>query len=157
VHARRRTITFAALVTVIVLGGYFAYTAVVDDSSPASRYVDATEQIEDRARNVVQMGSDLRLLGLVYVFRDQVNGEIQQIDGARTTIEHTAARLEPKLRGVADQTIATVDDLQNALARYRDAIFLIRLGDVAPAEAAINDTLGRLDAQIAQWHELGGD
>lgn len=147
-----------------VLAAYGAFLAVErvrgdDPPVPAASgngFVASTERAIASGRLAIRLGIDLRTLGEAYVFRDAVNTEIERVRTERLHLEELVPRTRPPRADTLQSAIQAMDRLENAMAQWRDAIFLLRLGNVDAAQAAINSAIADLETAIGSWNRQKG-
>ena len=163
-HALRRSIALAIVLTLVILVGYGAYVAydkIRGDSSPTAAsdgtgYVASVETAMSHGQWAIGMGVNFHNLKDSYVLRNQFNNEINTVRTERANLE----ALLPNVLGARADTvrasIQTMSELETALGQWRDAIFLLRLGNVDNAQSEIASAVAQLQQQLDTWNSQEG-
>jgi hypothetical protein len=151
------------VLTVVILVGYGAYVAydkIAADDAPTAEsgtgYVASVQTAMSHGQWSLGMGISFHNLKDSYILRNGFNTEIDTVRAQRANLE---ALLPNELGPRADTvraSIQTMSELEAALGQWRDAIFLLRLGNVDDAQVAVENTVAELQQQLDTWNGLEG-
>ena len=141
-------------------GGYVAYNKITEsDTTPVAAddgYAASTSRAMFAGGVAVGAGINLRNLKDQYLFKDQVNAQIEQVRAEQADLE----RLLPTVTGPQADTIRatmqSMDELMIAMTQWRDAIFLLRLSNVDRAQSAVESAIAQMGQQLESWNSLEG-
>src|SRR3954469_8466329 len=143
-HGLRRSIALAVLLTVVVLVGYGAYVAydkIRGDSSPSAQdstgYAASVETATAHGDWAIGMGLNFHNLKDSYVLRNQFNAEINTVREERAHLESLLPNVLGARADTVRASIESMNDLESALGQWRDAIFLLRFGNLGRAQTGV--------------------
>ncbi|GMU77847.1 MAG: hypothetical protein AMXMBFR46_06450 [Acidimicrobiia bacterium] len=153
----------AALLTIVVLavyGGYLGWSALTGDDTTAAvpegnGFVASAGRAAASGREAIRLGIDHRRVDLQYDFYDAVSAEIDKVQAEQANLERLHARAASTRADILRSSIDATTQLATAMTKWRDAIFGQRLGNAAPAEAAIVSAITQLDADVGRWTPEG--
>jgi hypothetical protein len=148
------------VVILVGYGAYVAYDKIFGDSTPAAQdttgYVGSVETAISHGQWAIAMGLNFHSLKDSYVLRNQFNTEIETIRTQRANLEALLPNVLDARADTVRASIQTMSELETALAQWRDAIFLLRLGSVDDAQAAIESATAQLQQQLDTWNSQAG-
>lgn len=148
----------AAVLTIMILGGYGAVTAweqLADDGTPTEPtgrgFVASTTRAIQDGHAAILLGVNLRLLADVYHFRNDMDALIDGVRTERDNLERVANRSPAARALIARSAVDATTRLEFAMSQWRDAIFLTQLGRVDDAQAGIEAAVAQLEADRNRW------
>jgi hypothetical protein len=154
-YGRRRAIVFAFLLAVVVIAGYAGYRALASGGDGGSdRFVTTVRDAQQVGRDAITLGTNFHDLAEQYAVHDQFTMMSVSLSSRRSVLDRIATSSTGVRHNAAAEASLLVGELQNAINDYRDAIFDLRLGDVADAESAITRAVDRLGQQIDAWNQV---
>ena len=151
------------MLTVVILVGYGAYVGydkLTGNDTPAAEtgtgYVASVETAIAHGRWSIGMGLNFHSLKDSYVLRNQFNAEIDTVRAQQANLQTLLPNVLGPRADTVRASIQSVSDLQVALGQWRDAIFLLRLGNVDDAQAAIESAVAALQQQLDTWNSQTG-
>jgi hypothetical protein len=144
----------AVVLTALVAVAWFAVPSLQgDDAAPANALPERVARMEVAARNAVQAGTDLRSLYLLGAVRSAIDVELAVIATERAALEQRAAGAPSPRQEIAASAASAAAALERAVIAYRDAVYTVRLANVASAEAGVNAALAQLSATVDDWND----
>ena len=141
-------------------GAYVAYDKVTGDSAPAAEsgngYVASVQTAISHGQWSVGMGLGFHNLKDSYVLRNGFNTEINNVRAQRAHLESLLPNVLGPRADTVRASIQTMSELETALGQWRDAIFLLRLGNVDDAQSSIESAVARLQQQLDTWNSQAG-
>jgi hypothetical protein len=160
---RRRSIALAILLTVAALvayGGYVLYDKLAGSDAPTAAsgngFVASTERATGDALEAIAMGLEFRSLRDSYVVRGDIDGMISSVRTERANVESVLATTAGPRADTVRATLQTLDELAIAMTQWRDAVFLLRFGNIDSSQAAIERAVVQLQQHVATWNSLDG-
>jgi hypothetical protein len=158
-HALRRSIALAIVLTLVVLvgfGAYVAYDKVRGDDTAAVQdgtgYANSVQTAMSHGQWAIGMGVNFHNLKDSYVLRNQFNAEINTVRTQRANLESMLPNVLGPRADTVRASIQSMSELETALGQWRDAIFLLRLGNVDDAQSAIESAVAQLQQQLDTWN-----
>ena len=150
--------------TILILVGYGAYVAydkLTGDDIPAAdaggEYVGSVQTAMSHGQWSIGMGLNFHNLKDSYVLRNDFNTEINTVRAQRASLESLLPNvLGPRVDTVR-ASIQTMSELEAALGQWRDAIFLLRLGSIDDAQAAVESAVGRAPPTARHLEQPSGN
>ena len=137
-------------------GAYVAYDKITGDSAPAAAsgdgYVASVQTAISHGQWSVGMGLGFHNLKDSYVLRNGFNTEINTVRTQRANLESMLPNVLGPRADTVRASIQTMTELETALGQWRDAIFLLRLGNVDDAQSAIESAVAQLQQQLDTWN-----
>jgi len=147
------------VLTVLILAGYGVYVGydkLIADGAPTADtgtgYVPSVESAIGHGQWSIEIGVGFHNLADSYVLRDDFNGEIQKVSAQRANLEALLPNVLGPRADTVRASIQTMSELETAIGQWRDAIFLLRLGNVDHAQAAIESSIAQLQQQLDAWN-----
>jgi hypothetical protein len=147
----------------VVLGGYGAYVAydkIRGDGTAATSdgtgYVSSVQTATAHGEWAIGMGLNFHNLKDSYVLRNQFNAEINTVREERAHLESLLPNVLGARADTVRASIESMNDLESALGQWRDAIFLLRFGNVDDAQSAIESAVAQLQQQLDTWNSQAG-
>ncbi len=141
-------------------GAYVAYDRVTSDSAPAvesgNGYVASVQTAISHGQWSVGVGLAFHNLKDSYVLRNGFNTEINNVRTQRANLESLLPNVLGARADTVRASIQTMSELETALGQWRDAIFLLRLGNVDDAQSSIESAVARLQQQLDTWNSQAG-
>jgi len=100
----------------------------------------------------IGMGVNFHNLKDSYVLRNQFNAEINTVRTQRANLESMLPNVLGPRADTVRASIQSMVALETALGQWRDAIFLLRLGNVDDAQSAIESAVAQLQQQLDTWN-----
>jgi hypothetical protein len=155
----RRSIPLAIALTLVILVGYGAYVAydkIRGDGTTAVQdgtgYPASVETAMAHGQWAIGMGVNFHNLKDSYVLRNQFNNEINTVRAQRANLESMLPNVLGPRADTVRASIQSMSELETALGQWRDAIFLLRLGNVDDAQSAIGNAVAQLQQQLDTWN-----
>ena len=156
-------VALALLLTVVIVVGYgasVAYDKIRGDGAPAASdstgYVGSVQTAMSHGQWVIGMGLNFHNLKDSYVLRNQFNTEMNTIRTQRSNLETLLPNVPGARADTVRASIQSMNDLETAVGQWRDAIFLLRLGNVDGAQSAIETAVAQLQQQLDTWNSQDG-
>jgi hypothetical protein len=151
------------VLTVVILVGYGAYVGydkLKGNDTPAAEtgtgYVASVQTAIAHGRWSIGMGLNFHNLKNSYVLRNELNTEIETIRTEQANLEALLPNVLGPRADTVRASIQSMSELQVAMGQWRDAIFLLRLGNVDDAQAAIESAVAALQQQLDTWNSQAG-
>jgi hypothetical protein len=151
------------VLTVVILVGYAAYLGydrLTGNDAPAAEtgtgYVASTQTAIAHGKWSIVMGLGFHSLKDSYVWRNQINTEIDTVHAQQANLESLLPNVLGPRADTVRASIQSMSELQVAMGQWRDAIFLLRLGNVDDAQAAIDSAVAALQQQLDTWNQQTG-
>ena len=136
-------------------GAYLAYDQLTGSDTPAAVSTTGYEATVERAIGAgewsIILGLGFHNLKDSYVVRDQFNAEIQNIRNERANLESLLPNVLGPRSDTVRASIESLGELETAIAQWRDALFLLRFGNVDAAQDAIESANAQLTQQLETW------
>ena len=141
-------------------GVYVAYDKLTGGDTSAAQttddYVSSTHTAISHGRWSIAMGTNFHNLKDSYILRNQFNTEIDTVRAQRTNLEALAPNVLGPRADTVRASIQSMSELEAAIGQWRDAIFLLRLGNVDDAQASIESAVAALQQQVDTWNSQEG-
>jgi hypothetical protein len=98
------------------------------------------------------MGDNFHTLKDSYILRNQFNTEIETIRTQRANLDALLPNVVGPRADTVRASIQSMSELETAIGQWRDAIFLLRLGNVDDAQSAIESAVAQLQQQLDSWN-----
>jgi hypothetical protein len=147
-------------VILVGYGAYVAYGELTGGDAPAGQstdtYVASVERAASHGQWAIGMGLNFHNLKDSYVLRNQFNTEIDTVRTERANLEALLPNVLGPRADTVRASIQTMSELEAALGQWRDAIFLLRLGNIDDAQAAVESAVAALRQQVDTWNSQAG-
>jgi len=143
-------------VVLVGYGAYVAYDKIRGDSSAATQdatgYTGSVQTAMAHGDWAIGMGLNFHALKDSYILRNQFNTEIATIRTQRANLEALLPNVVGPRADTVRASIQSMSELETAVGQWRDAIFLLRLGNVDDAQSAIESAVAQLQQQLDTWN-----
>jgi hypothetical protein len=152
----------ALVLTVVILIGYGAYAGyqkITGNDAPAETptgYVASVQAAIAHGQWSVGMGLGFHSLKDSYVLRNAFNTEIDTVRAQQANLEALLPNVVGPRADTVRASIQSMNDLAAALGQWRDAIFLLKLGNIDTDQAAIESAVAALQQQLDTWNGQQG-
>jgi hypothetical protein len=148
------------LVILVGYGAYVGYDKLTGNDTPTAEtgtgYVASMQTAIAHGKWSIVMGLGYHNLKNQYVLRNQLTTEIDTVRNQQANLEALLPNVLGPRADTVRASIQSMSDLQVAMAQWRDAIFLLKFGDVDDAEAAITSAVTALEQQLNTWNGQEG-